>query len=261
MKKRHFHFSNIARKYAVLRTTDIAPIQFINDRLSHLDGTGRIFAADIGCGAGRYDIQLYSHIGERLFLTCIDENEYMLHALIENFQLNKIENYRVVNAKAEILPLADASLNCVFSFNAIHHFELELFLNEVSRILKKNGYIFIYTRSRSQNKRNIWGRYFPKFYEKEKRLYEVNELREAIKKRSDLQLDSIEFFKYRRVSDFQRLLTQVANHHYSTFYLAYKGEEFEDALEEFKKNIFSHFENLERITWYDENLMLVIRKL
>jgi hypothetical protein len=31
--------------------------------------------------------------------------------------------------------------------------------------LKGAGRLFIYTRLRSQNRRNIWGRFFPRFHE------------------------------------------------------------------------------------------------
>ncbi len=119
--------------------------------------------------------------------------------------------------------------------------------------------MFIYTRLRSQNKRNIWGRYFPKFNEKEKRLYELNELEEMLKKIPVLGLESIEYFKYKRITELEWLVTQAKSHHYSTFYL-YDEEEFEKALKEFRENIARHFKNLDRITWDDENIILVIRK-
>ena len=55
------------------------------------------------------------------------------------------------------------------------------------------------------------------------------------------------------------LVTRARNHHYSTFYL-YDEKEFEESLKEFQENITRHFKNLDRITWHDENIILVIRK-
>ena len=46
------HFSNVAKKYRNLRTTDSEPISLIVDKLKNLD---HVEAVDVGCGAGRYD--------------------------------------------------------------------------------------------------------------------------------------------------------------------------------------------------------------
>jgi hypothetical protein len=53
------------------------------------------------------------------------------------------------------------SLDAMVTFNAIHHFILSDFLGETSRVLQDNGHLFICTRLRSQNERDIWGRFFP----------------------------------------------------------------------------------------------------
>ena len=41
------------------------------------------------------------------------------------------------------------------------------FIHKAVEVIKKDGLIFIYTRTRSQNACNIWGQYFPFFCEKE----------------------------------------------------------------------------------------------
>ena len=53
------HFSKIASSYKEMRTTDIEPILFINKKLK---GLTRVKAADIGCGAGRYDLVFFKII-------------------------------------------------------------------------------------------------------------------------------------------------------------------------------------------------------
>ena len=254
--KIHHHFSRIAHKYEDLRTTDQEPILFIKDKLQN---PPKIEAADVGCGGGRYDIELFHHLGDKLWLTCIDCNKNMLDELIKNLKEYEIKNFKAIKAPADDLPLATNFLDCMFTFNAIHHFKLLDFLKEVSRVLRDNGYLFIYTRLRSQNKRNIWGRYFPKFNEKENRLYELNELEDILKKIPVLKLESIEHFKYNRITELEWLVTQAKNRHYSTFYL-YDEKEFKEALKEFRENIVRHFKNLGRVTWDDENIMFVIRK-
>jgi len=103
----------------------------------------------------------------------------MLNQLIRNLGEYKIKNFKAINASATALPLIASSLDAIVTFNAIHHFECSGFLNETSRVLRDNGHLFIYTRLRSQNKRNLWGRFFPDFHEKEKRLYELSEVKKC----------------------------------------------------------------------------------
>jgi len=250
------HFSKIAHKFDNLRMTDLEPILSIKKKLQNLK---KIDVADIGCGEGRYDIELFRYLRERLHLTCVDDNKHMLSTLTKTLRGCKIRSFRTVKTPASAMPLAADSLDAVVTFNAVHHFHVLGFLKEASRVLKDNGYLFIYTRLRSQNKRNIWGRYFPKFHEKEKRLYEPNELKELLSKIPGLRLDYIEYFKYKRMTTLARLMTQATSRHYSTFCF-YDKKEFRDALLKFQKNITHHFASPDRITWYDENVMLVIRK-
>jgi len=254
--KIHHHFSRVAHKYEDLRTTDLEPILFIKKKLQNLT---EIEATDVGCGAGRYDVKLFHYLGGKLHLCCIDYNRNMLDETTKNLKEHKIENFKIIKAPAKNLLLADNSLNTVFTFNAIHHFKFLDFLKEAFRVLKDTGHLFIYTRLRSQNKKNIWGIHFPGFHEKEKRLYELNELEKILNGIADLKLESLEYFKYKRTTTLEWLITQAKNHHYSTFYL-YSKNEFKESLKEFQENIARNFKNLDRITWHDENIMLVIRK-
>lgn len=250
------HFSRIAHKYRYLRTTDSLLVQSITNKLENLT---KIKAADVGCGAGRYDLRLFHYFGKKLFLTCIDCNENMVNELAKNLKSHKIRNFKAILASAGALPLSSNSLDSIFTFNAIHHFNLLDFLKESSRVLRNNGYFFIYTRLRSQNKRNIWGKYFPKFHEKEIRLYKLSELKEKLKKVQALKLSSVEYFTHRRTAKLDRLLTLAKNFHYSTFYL-YDEKEFKEALKKFPENIARDFKVPDKIIWDDENIMLILRK-
>jgi ubiquinone/menaquinone biosynthesis C-methylase UbiE len=256
MEKSHTHFSQIAHIYEDLRTTDSEPILVIKKKLQNLT---EIEAADVGCGTGRYDIKLFHYLGKRLYLTCIDYNKNMLNELTKNLEEHRIKNFKTIKAPARALPLADNSLDAIVTFNAIQHFAFLDFLKETARVLQDNGYLFIYTRLRSQNKRNIWGRFFPEFLEKEKRLYELSELKQMLKKIPLLKLESIEYFKYKRLAKLEWLITQATYHHYSTFYL-YAEKELKEALKKFQRNITRHFKDPDNIIWDDENIMLVIRK-
>jgi SAM-dependent methyltransferase len=249
------HFSRIAPKYTGLRTTDLAPVRYAVKKLGKLK---TVRAADIGCGSGRYDRLLFQYLKERLELVCVDDNEGMLRVLQEDL-CEYASRLRVLRARARALPLASESLDCTFTFNAIHHFKIEAFLNEAARILKPAGLLFIYTRTRSQNSRHIWGKHFPHFYEKENRLLEFVELANLIAAAPDLRLDDVRIFEHRRLAPVKWLVRQARQRHYSTFGF-YTEEEFESALAQFRGNLRRAFPQRQEAKWVDENLMLVARK-
>jgi ubiquinone/menaquinone biosynthesis C-methylase UbiE len=249
------HFSYVARYYRHLRTTDLAPIRFIKENII---GCEPILAADIGCGAGRYSYNLLWHLPIRQ-LICIDVSEQMLRANCEYLRSKKVYNYSFMRSSAERIPLANSTLDCVFTFNAIHHFNIVVFLNEAARIMKKGGKTFVYTRLRSQNATNIWGMYFPSFLDKEKRLYELEELDSAIEGITGLVFDSVNEFNVKRKTSLKELVMRARLKHYSTFSL-YEKDEFEQALRVFENTVSTEFGNLNDVTWHDEYAMLVIRK-
>ena len=74
---------------------------------------------------------------------------------------SSVPSLSTLRANGNDIPLEDHSLDCVFTFNAIHHFDLIQFVRNAVRLLKTNGNIFMYTRLRVRNAGNIWGQYFP----------------------------------------------------------------------------------------------------
>ncbi len=156
------------------------------------------------------------------------------------------------------LSLEGNAYDCFFTYNAIHHFDFVMFLKKASMFLKEGGLIFIYTRLKSQNARNIWGKYFPLFTEKEDRLYELDEMKRWVESVDSMTIESIDCFSFKRTSTLKRLLNQVNCKHYSTFCL-YSNEEFEDAVRDFEKNINADYDDINCIEWYDENIMLTLQ--
>ena len=254
LNKMHDHFLHIAPQYRQLRTTDLGPILFITNKLQDLP---KVHAADIGCGAGRYSLKFVQHLGEKCHLFCLDNNREMLRHLREHFVKNSITNFTPIRSDSHKIPLQTDSLDCVMSFNAIHHFSLPDFLRESSRVLKNNGRLFVYTRLREQNAKTIWGMHFPSFNKKEDRLYELDELKSAFEKDPNLNINSVKFFEHHRVYPLEKLVEQVKNHHYSTFKF-YKKQEFREALHKFVQNILNHYDDLDKITWKDQNTLLVV---
>jgi len=248
------HFTKLASFYSQFRTFDHEAINYITKKLAPMSN---IAAADIGCGDGRYSIKLIEKLRNRLSLTCVDNNYEMLRQ-ISNISSN-FKNLQTKYAFAEKLPFDDNSLNCIFSFNAIHHFKINKFAKECNRILKNNGLLFIYTRLKEQNESNIWGKFFPDFSKKENRLFDNQSLTECISNQTSLNLKSSEFFQHDRSSDIRTLVSKAEKKHYSTFSL-YTVSEFEKSLGKFIQNIHQNFSNPENIQWVDENTMFVFQK-
>ena len=249
------HFAKIAGAYSDVRTTDLEPVQYICERL---DGLDSINAAGVGCGDGRYE-PLFFRLLPRLLLTCIDINGPMLQELARRFDDCGIRGYRTLESGIDDVDLPAASLDTVFTFNAIHHFGPLSVLKWARRVLREGGTTFIYTRTPVQNEQTIWGRYFPDFTAMETRLCDLDDLSGGVEKVEGLRTVEIKTFEYPREAGLDRLLSQARTHHYSTFSL-YQPNEFATALKEFEANIRRHFPDPGKIAWTDENILLHIER-
>lgn len=252
-KDMYEHFADVAVLYNDLRTTDLEPVTFIKDMLN---GNGHIAAVDIGCGAGRYSLQFLKHLGIH-HLACIDINESMLEQVSSTLGVTGLTNFSTIESVAEHIPLVDNSIDYIFAFNAIHHFDFAAFMQEAARVARDGGSIIIYTRLRCQNAENIWGKHFPLFLAKENRLYEMDELEQMIEPIPALNIQCVKKFRYLRTASLGQLVNLARNSHYSTFSL-YGKEEFASSLEGFQRNITRHFSDPEHLKWFDEYTMLVV---
>ena len=248
------HFSEVATHYNDLRTTDFAPIQFIQDALS---GPRSLNGADIGCGPGRYSLLLLQRVPS-LKLTCADVNPEMLREAERYLKSQGQSEFSIKQVDAARMPFADGSLDCMFSFNAFHHFDPEKFFSGASDALRDDGLLFIYTRLESQNAQSIWGQHFPNFTEKEGRLTNLREIERWSHCIGGLRLETVRFFEYDRVESLSALLRQARNQHYSTFRY-YSPSEFEAALATFEQRIRNEFPDPDHVKWVDRNVMLVFR--
>lgn len=247
----HHHFSQVALTYRQFRTTDEEVIHFISEILRDCR---KLKAADVGCGTGRYDLLLFQYLNN-LHLTCIDINDSMLQQASDYLSRHNVIQFEVKKADGNNIPLMDRSMDCIFTFNAIHHFDFVKFIKNATRIIKTSGKIFIYTRLRSQNAKSIWGQYFPLFTEKETRLYEMDQIEQWVKSVDGLALDIAQPFQYQRKATVEECVEKVKARHYSTFSL-YSEAELNTALVEFQVTCRRIFQD--RLEWIDENLLLVL---
>jgi SAM-dependent methyltransferase len=163
------------------------------------------------------------------------------------------ERHRVpaVRCISEHLAFAGSSADFVTTFNAVHHFDLCQFVNEVARVLKTGGDLFIYTRTPAQNANSIWGRHFPGFISRETRLHDEATFQQAL---HQFDVVNMTCFKFTRRATRARLIDQVRHHHYSTFAL-YGPDALDDALDGFLNNIGETTEQC----WQDQNLLVHAR--
>ncbi|NLO28054.1 MAG: class I SAM-dependent methyltransferase [Actinobacteria bacterium] len=251
------HFSTVAARYNELRTTDPEPIELIARSLGQLPS---VTAANVGCGTGRYTMELGQRLGKRLFVYFIDRSKGMLERLRLDPNLSAFGGFDVLRSRAEILPLPDATLDCMLTFHAIHHFDVTKFLQEAARTLRSGGLLYVYTRFRDQNGRLIWGQYFPGFAEKETRLFDEEQLMSALGSMRHLTVRELTHFSFRRTASLDCLLQRVRGRHYSTFCM-YEADELERAIDGFTANLDERFRTREVIDWVDENVLLTVERV
>ncbi|WP_337885918.1 class I SAM-dependent methyltransferase [Fischerella thermalis] len=122
------YFSDLGEDYEKYRP--IYPASAIDTILSDLGYSNQIIAVDVGAGTG---------IGARLLadrgihVVAIEPNEDMRTAATSH------ENVEFLVGTAEQIPLDNASVDLVTSFQAFHWFDFEKSLKEFHRILKPSG--------------------------------------------------------------------------------------------------------------------------
>lgn len=248
------HFSRLAPLYNQLRTTDLAPVQFIADTLAgqHVER-----CADMGCGSGRYDLMLLRAF-PGIHLTCWDINRAMLDEAEKYLRTHGESRFSLRVVNAESLCTSGNIFDFIVSFNAIHHFDPVAFLGRSSKLLRSSGKIFLYTRLHEQNEETIWGRYFPGFLEKEKRLYRKKQIYGWLRNLEQLELDGIKILQHTRSQSLRRLIELAKFRHYSTF-AYYTDRELREAIDVFRQRLRRHFAGKSRIEWQENNAMIIVQ--
>lgn len=250
------HFNRVASKYAHVRNTDPDVVETIIENL--LQNDRPVSVADIGCGTGRYSCVIAERLNRNLRLFCCDYSSAMLAECSKKmYRQSPSRNIYFCRVCANILPFSDGCLDAVVTFNAVHHFDLDCFLNSASRVLRPGGLLSIYTRTPEQNARTVWGQHFPGFAAHETRLYCCERLEEAIDCASGLHLEGVKVFKFQRIESRASLLNRARNFHYSTF-VFYPNEEFKRSVATFARKLELTGEGL--IEHTAENTLVLARR-
>lgn len=257
-KHMEHHFKRVARVYGHVRNTDPDIVEAIIPRLPR--NKHRLSVADIGCGTGRYSKVIANRPDANLRLFCCDYSLAMLQQCRKRMSpASPSEHTHFCLVSANDLPFAHGCFDAITTFNAVHHFDLNLFIAATARVLRPGGLLCIYTRTPEQNARTVWGEHFPRFTERETRLYLYEHLEQAIDRVLELQLESIQEFKHERVESLKSLLNRVRNLHYSTFAL-YPAYEFKSALKTFARRL-SELSKEGKVEHTARNTMVLVRRI
>jgi SAM-dependent methyltransferase len=237
------HFATVAPQYRSLRETDDDAIQLIRARLPNRP----VIGVDVGAGSGRYTELLQRTLPDGAMLLAAD----LSHAMLVTSAREVAGHTPALRCESERLPLACSSLDFVTTFNAVHHFGLDDFVEEVQRVLRPDGQLFVYTRTPEQNARSIWGQEFPGFLAHETRLYDEATLVSALGGLGAVQTTS---FAFPRRATAARLAERVRGGAYSTFRL-YDPRELDNALAHFLKRVDGH-----EVHWQDHNLLVHVQR-
>jgi ubiquinone/menaquinone biosynthesis C-methylase UbiE len=236
--------------------TNAEPILVIVNKIDNLQS---IEAVDAGCGAGRHDIFLYRYFGDRLKLTCLDADAALLKNLSTYLVRHGVKNFQTANSTADTMPFQNNSVDCMFTFNKLHHYDIPRFLRESARILKNSGYLFIYTRLFERDGKDVSGRQSAGFGEKNSHLYTMETLKQTLDTIESFKIESIAFFAYNRLASLEQLLFRPRHHDGSNFSL-YSPEELEEALKAFSIKIQDENKDPQLGLRFDENVLFIIKK-
>ena len=129
-------FDGYAKDYTAGRPS-YAP-QLIDCMYSSYGVSETSIIADIGSGTGKFARHLIDRGSE---VYCVEPNDDMRH-VAEN-ELGVFKNFHSVNGGAENTTLENKSADFITTAQAFHWFDVSKFRKECSRIIRKNGKVFL----------------------------------------------------------------------------------------------------------------------
>lgn len=129
---------------------------------------------DLGCGTGRFTKELSEKFNCNV--TGIDPSEKMLSVAKKETVI--YPEIQFIQGDSSSIPVNDSSADMVFLSQVYHHIpDLDMFVSEAGRVLKKNGYVCIRNSTIDNMDSFLYPKFFPKAYEIDmKRLPVRNEI-------------------------------------------------------------------------------------
>ena len=261
MKLRN-HFTEVSSQYKSLRELDLHAVHVISEALAINQRRPTVQLLDVGTGEGRYleavSQSLSALLANRVFPIGVDLAPAMLtQARIRNSHVGLRAQYLV--STGEMLPFQTASCDAITCFNAVHHFDLDRFISEASRVLVPSGQLVLYTRTPEQNQRTIWGRYFPEFTTRETKLYRSSDLQAALQSTEVFDSVRVQMIPWKITASLSRLVEQVVHFHYSTFRL-YSDDLLRVAIDTFQQRVRQAFPDVTHITSDNDHMVMIAQR-
>ena len=258
------HFAEVSVRYRSLRELDLDAVRVISDLLARAADRGRpLRLLDVGTGAGRYldalSESLSAELASGVLPIGLDLTPAMLtQARIRNGHAD-LRAQHVVST-VEMLPFHASSCDALTCFNAVHHFDVPRFLSEAARVLAPSGQLVLYTRTLEQNRRTIWGRYFPEFATRETRLRRVEDLRAALEATGAFGSIRAQIVPWKIGTSLSRLVEQATHYHYSTFRL-YSDAALHAAIDTFRERLRQAFSDTTCITSDNDHVLVIAQRV
>jgi SAM-dependent methyltransferase len=257
------HFARVAPRYRQVRDLDMTAVREIAQLIKRLAKSEfRVVILDVGSGTGRYLEAALAESDLRATHQCCavryDAMSEMLGGTWTSSGL-PCRAIRSLVGLAESLPFAAGTIDAVLALNAVHHFHLATFVAEVGRVLRPEGRVIIYTRTPEQNRCTVWGKFFPRFADKEDRLLTGTDLTAALHQAGAFGGVELHAIPWMVETNLSRLIDQARGGAYSTFEL-YARREFEFALEIFRRRVLEHFDDPSRMIVQNDHVLAVAIK-
>jgi len=221
-------YSNIANYYDKVRTEPGALVSRIV-KYGGIDSGSLVL--DIGCGTGRFSIELRASTG--CILVGLDPSSEMLR---EAFGKDNSGPVAWIRGDGQLFPFPDEVFDCVYMTFVLHHMERkDLALQEIYRVLKKGGRCVILTTSHSQIKRHILNDFPGVTAIDLKRFPSVPSIKKSMSSRSFKNIHYHVFHRFESTPT-HKYLQRVRNKYASTLTL-FSDEEFRQRFKVFQKKV------------------------
>lgn len=159
-----YDYNKISKVYDDVRQADFKAVEFMIQK-SELKEDSKIL--EIGCGTGNY-LKIFSILFKGDFYG-IDQSKGMIEKAKE--KCNKVKF--IVGEATKLKELKDDSFNIIYLVDVIHHIkDIELLFENIFRVLKKDGKLFIFSDSHEHIKNRLTTKYFPETLSHELKRYQ-----------------------------------------------------------------------------------------